>query len=133
MLCDDGCMTTAMTSPNTDQASVDGAQAGARCARCHRPITSARALRTGYGPGCYTRVRRAVPASVAGVSDRIRERAVEAVADRALVRVGGAVFRAVSSDGSDVYTVMPHACTCRAAQAGRMCYHRVAAAIILAA
>ena len=55
----------------------------ARCARCNRPLRSARALRTGYGP-CYTMVRAAARRSCPAQAHQVAK-AVELLEDGGVV------------------------------------------------
>src|SRR5690606_4020559 len=85
----------------------------ARCARCGRALTSARALRTGYGPRCYTMVRAAAREVAAQHKAHQVAKAIELIED------GGVVPTTRTG------------CTCKAGINGRYaCYHRIAVEIV---
>lgn len=100
------------------------------CRKCGRDITSVRSIREagrngGYGRGCAVKVA----ATVATEQPAVAEQAAELIADGGIVRVTGALFLAVSTDGAVRYEVCPVTgrCTCKAGQYGRRCYHLAAA------
>ena len=106
------------------------------CRKCGRDITSARSIREatqngGYGRGCARKI-----ADAALASDQPAEqvdKALELIEDGALVHWTRDLFQAVSTDGTEVYTIDAAAgsCTCPAGQHGRTCYHAVAVALVL--
>jgi hypothetical protein len=108
----------------------------ARCARCGRKLTSAKAVADGYGRTCKTRI-----ANAAKVVDLAEYKAFqvakaqELIELRAIVRTAPATYLAVSSDGSVNYEVNAAAatCSCKAGERGIRCYHLAAADILAAA
>jgi Family of unknown function (DUF6011) len=59
----------------------------ARCLRCGRKIRSAGSVAAGYGPGCRARIRReAREHALDGLNDTQREKALDLVADKAVIR-----------------------------------------------
>lgn len=104
----------------------------ARCARCGRALTSARALRTGYGPTCYTKVRAAAREQVDLTDYRPHQvaSARELIEDAAIIPLRSVIYIAVSTDGTETYRVAPHACNCPAGLRGAACYHQAAARIL---
>src|SRR5690606_9819310 len=107
----------------------------ARCARCGRALTSARALRTGYGPRCYTKVRAAAREVAAQHKPHQVAKAIELIEDGGVVpttRTG--VYHTVGTEGDEVYKTAITGCTCPAGLRGRyVCYHRIAVEIVEAA
>lgn len=100
------------------------------CRRCGRPLTSPRSIREaqtngGYGRGCAAKIAD----TVAVETPAIAEQAAELIEDGGVVRVTGAIFLAVSTDGSVLYEVCPvvGSCSCKAGQYGRRCFHLAAA------
>lgn len=103
----------------------------ARCARCNRPLRSARALRTGYGPACYTKVRAAAREVAAQHKPHQVAKATELIEDGGVVpttRTG--VYYTVGTNG-EIYKTARTGCTCPAGLTGRyVCYHRIAVEIV---
>jgi hypothetical protein len=103
----------------------------ARCARCGRALTSARALRTGYGPRCYTMVRAAAREVAAQHKAHQVAKATELLEDGGVVpttRTG--VYYTVGTNG-EIYKTARTGCTCKAGINGRYaCYHRIAVEIV---
>lgn len=103
----------------------------ARCARCGRALTSARALRTGYGPRCYTMVRAAAREVAAQHKPHQVAKAIELIEDGGVVpttRTG--VYYTVGTEG-EIYKTARTGCTCKAGINGRYaCYHRIAVEIV---
>ena len=104
------------------------------CRRCGRKLRSAKSREVGYGPVCRLALKRALPK---GTSQAQLEKALGLIEDGGMVvtavgRRKNAVFRVVSSNGDDLYLTAPMACTCPAGRAERLCYHRVAVALVLA-
>jgi hypothetical protein len=105
------------------------------CIRCGRHIRSARSQRTGYGPRCYTRIRRATAALNAS-GNLAAKKAAELLEDAAIVPIrthGGRVYRTVSLDGRETHLTSQQACSCKAGLYGKLCYHQVAVTILRAA
>ena len=105
----------------------------ARCARCGRALTSARALRTGYGPRCYTMVRAAAREVAAQHKAHQVAKAIELIEDGGVVPTTRAgVYYTVGTEG-EVYKAATTGCTCPAGLRGKYtCYHRIAVEIIQA-
>lgn len=103
----------------------------ARCARCGRALTSARALRTGYGPTCYTKVRTAAREAATRHKPHQTAKAIELIEDGGVVpttRTG--VYHTVGTNG-EIYKTARTGCTCPAGLTGRyVCYHRIAVEIV---
>lgn len=103
------------------------------CLRCGRPLTSTTSIRTGYGPTCRTKVRRAATTLTGWKPEQIAK-ATEAIEDGAVIRLRGRVFLVVSTDGTETYrTAATGQCNCPAGLKGRTCFHTAAARIALAA
>ena len=104
----------------------------ARCARCGRALTSARALRTGYGPRCYTMVRAAAREVAAQHKAHQVAKAIELIEDGGVVPTTRAgVYYTVGTEGDEVYKTARTGCTCKAGINGRYaCYHRIAVEIV---
>lgn len=104
------------------------------CRRCGRKLRSAKSLATGYGPICRLRIAIAIPA---GTTQAQLEKALTLIDDDGVIitnvgRRKNAVFRTVASNGVDKYLTATNACSCPAGRAERLCYHRVAVALVLA-
>ena len=83
-------------------------------------------------------LRRIKQADVTDVKPFQVQKALDLIIDQGIARLDpnrfrNPVFRVTSSDGSRIYTVAPIACSCPAGQAGRVCYHRVAARMMASA
>jgi len=105
-----------------------------KCQGCGRKLTAARSIADGRGRTCARKLRTAAAAASLTVKPETVAKAVELLADGGLVRIRPTVFKSASSDGSRVYRTAPQGCTCPAGIRGKyLCYHRVAAAIALAA
>lgn len=108
------------------------------CTRCGRALTSSESIARGTGRGCARRIREVAAASTELVAAGTLAKALEDVEDGAIVdtrRVtssGRRVFAVVSSDGTGIYLATTQNCTCRGGHRGRVCRHRVAAALIAA-
>lgn len=106
-------------------------QTTARCARCGRALTSARALRTGYGPTCYTKVRTAAREAATRHKPHQTAKAIELTEDGGVVpttRTG--VYHTVGTNG-EIYKTAATGCTCPAGLTARhTCYHRIAVEIV---
>lgn len=105
------------------------------CAGCGRKLTAAKSVADGRGRVCRAKLRKAALAkATAGVKPELVAKAVELLADNGLVQIRPTVFKSMSSDGTRAYRTAPQGCTCPAGVRGKyLCYHRVAAAIALAA
>jgi hypothetical protein len=105
-----------------------------KCQGCGRRLTAAKSVAAGRGRACRAKVRAAAAVVAETVKPELVAKAVELIADGGLVRVRPTVFQSASSDGTRVYRTAPQGCTCPAGVRGKyLCYHRVAAAIALAA
>lgn len=96
-------------------------------------LTASAAL--GYGPVCRRRIRdTARTAEVSGVKPEQHAKAVELIEAGGIVPTSRpGVFRTVSSDGTVVYLTHSATCTCPGGLHGRVCYHTIAARLIIAA
>lgn len=105
--------------------------ASRHCARCGRPLTSARSIALGRGPVCDRRARAEAAASTAKPAQV--EKALQLLADGAVETLRpGRVWLVVASNGVDAYRTAPTACTCPAGVRGRDCYHRLAVSFLAA-
>lgn len=105
----------------------------AKCLRCGRMLRAASSVRASYGRWCAAKIRAAAIAeAVKGFAATQVEKARELIEMGGLVPVRGKIFRAVSSKGDASYLVARQACGCPAGLHDRMCYHRVAVAIVTA-
>src|SRR5690606_41713477 len=96
------CMLTLSQSsrPGWSRAMNITTKTTARCARCNRPLREARALRTGYGPRCYTLVRAAAREVAAQHKPHQVAKATELIEDGGVVpttRTG--VYYTVGTNG----------------------------------
>src|SRR5690606_38782852 len=111
--------------------AMNNTKTTARCARCNRPLRSARALRTGYGPACYTKVCAAAREVAAQHKAHQVAKATELLEDGGVVpttRTG--VYYTVGTEG-EIYKTARTGCTCKAGINGRYaCYHRIAVEIV---
>lgn len=104
------------------------------CEGCGRVITSARSIAACRGRWCQAKLRRAQAAQLAAVKPEQHAKAVELIEQRGIVATSRpGVFRTVASKGDAIYLTHSATCTCPAGLHGRLCYHSVAARIILAA
>lgn len=101
------------------------------CTRCGRTLTAEESVRRGQGPVCWTKTRQATQTVTATPVQR--EKATELIEDGGIVQIRPTVFRTVSTDGTETYLSHPTNCTCAGGIRGRVCYHQVAAQIMLAA
>ncbi|MFC6090706.1 DUF6011 domain-containing protein [Saccharothrix lopnurensis] len=115
-------------------------KATVKCTRCGRALRSAKSVADGYGRTCKARIAAARKAkAVEGVKPAAVAKAEELIELGAIVPLRGRrVFGVVASNGTDRYLTAPQACTCPAGLKSltsdyRLCYHRVAAAILAAA
>ena len=102
-----------------------------RCRRCHRPLHTATARALGLGSRCA-----AIEAATAGLNADQTAKALEAIADGAVVRTSRpGIANVVSDDGSEVYTTAATGhCSCkwgarRISATTKTCWH--VAAVIL--
>lgn len=101
---------------------------------CGRKLTAAKSRREGYGAVCKRRIRDAAATVVA--PDEQMAKAAELIDDGGIVPVSRpGMYAATSSDGTTIYVIDVNAgaCTCKAGQHGRYCYHLAAAQILTAA
>lgn len=106
------------------------------CGRCRRVLHSAHSIARGYGRYCYAKVIAAARAKAAAeYKADTAAKALELIETGGIVAIRGRrVFRTVSSDGTRTYLTAPQACNCAAGLKGKyVCFHRAAAAIMLAA
>jgi uncharacterized protein DUF6011/SWIM zinc finger len=99
-----------------------------KCHRCGRVLADAKSVAAGYGRTCRARIDAAAKAAASIEQPAQVAKAVELVEDHGIVRVTGALFHAVSSNGTVLYEVTPviGRCSCRAGQYGLRCYHLIA-------
>jgi hypothetical protein len=99
-----------------------------KCHRCGRVLTDAKSVAAGYGRTCRARIAAAANAAALTEQPVQVAKAVELVEDHGIVRVTGALFHAVASNGTVLYEVTPviGRCSCRAGQYGLRCYHLIA-------
>jgi hypothetical protein len=111
------------------------ATAHTNCLKCGRKLSAKASTAAGYGRTCRAKVRAAALAeATAGMKPETVAKASQLIADGGIVRIRGTVFKAASTDGSRVYRTAPQGCTCPAGIKGKhLCYHRAAAAMLLAA
>jgi hypothetical protein len=118
-----------------DQVRDAAAVAEVRClGGCGRVLRSPASIARKYGRRCWERAHRRAETLASSFTDEQVERAVEAVEDGAVVPgETPAVWYVVSSRGDAFYTVENAAiCDCEAGQAGRMCWHLGAVALVAA-
>ncbi|MFG3157266.1 DUF6011 domain-containing protein [Streptomyces sp. NPDC048219] len=126
-----------MRTTRPKEAPMQRTATAPTCRRCWRPLSSARSIATGYGPTCLRKVKAAAethaqtsghkPAQVAKATELIEQGAVIPLRARR-------VFQVVASDGLTTYKTAAQACTCPAGRRGEhLCYHRIAAQILIAA
>src|SRR5690606_23813012 len=98
---------------------------------CNRPLRSARALRTGYGPTCYTKVRAAAREAATRHKPHQIAKAIELIEDGGVVPTTRAgVYHTVGTN-REIYKTARTGCTCPAGLTGRyISYHRIAAEIV---
>lgn len=101
------------------------------CLRCGRTLRSAAALAAGYGSGCRAKIRNAARTTdLTAWTPAQAEQAAELIEDGGVVPTASpAVYRTVSTDGSEVYLTSAAWCAC---PAKKPCYHRAAVTILLA-
>lgn len=106
----------------------------AKCLNCGRKLTAAASIARGRGRTCQAKIRAA--ANVIDLTDYKPaqiESARELIEDAAIIPIRANIFATVATDGTATYLTAPQACTCPAGLKGRRCYHRAAAAILIAA
>jgi hypothetical protein len=102
-----------------------------RCHSCGRKLTASASIARSRGRACWAKVGSAArAAALADYSLAQVEAAVELIADAAILNIRPAVYRTVSTDGTETYLTAAKACSCPAGIKGRRCYHRAAAAIL---
>lgn len=106
----------------------------ARCTRCGRKLTAAKAVAEGFGRTCKAKIAKAAKTvDLADFKPAQVEQARELIEDGAVIQIRRNVFRTVSTDGRETYLTARQACTCPAGLKDRRCYHRAAVAIVAAA
>jgi uncharacterized protein YchJ len=106
------------------------------CLRCGRALRSLTSTLRGYGRTCLAKVTAAAKAKAAAeFKPDTAAKALELIEMGGIVAIRGRrVFRTISSDGTRTYLTAPQACNCAAGLKGKhVCFHRAAAAIMLAA
>lgn len=106
------------------------------CLTCRRPLRSAASVARGRGPVCAAKARKAARAkAVAAHKPEQVAKATELIDEGGIVPIRGRhIFRTVSSDGTRTYLTAAQACNCAAGLKGRhVCFHRIAAQMLLAA
>jgi hypothetical protein len=95
----------------------------AHCLRCGRKLTSAKAVKIGYGAKCATRIRKALPVAGVGFKAEQVEKAQELIETGAVIPMRGRrIFKVVGSKG-EIYRTAATNCNCPAGLRGRRCYH----------
>lgn len=102
------------------------------CARCGRTLTDPKSVAAGVGPKCAKRIAKTAVVVMAQRPAAQVDKALELIADGAVVLDRRGVFTVISSDGAQRYATTPTQCTCKAGTFGRVCYHRVAVELIAA-
>ena len=107
----------------------------AHCLRCGRVLKSLDSIARRYGRTCRAKVTAAAKAKAAAdFKPATVAKAQELIEMGGIVAIRTRVFRTVSSDGTRTYLTAPEACNCAAGLKGKfVCFHRAAAAIMLAA
>jgi hypothetical protein len=105
-------------------------QTTTKCQRCGRTLTDPKRVALGLGRTCAAKIAEAAKA-VSHPASQVAK-AVDLIEDGALIHWTRDLFQAVSTDGTEVYTVDAAAgsCTCPAGTNGRGCYHRTAVALL---
>jgi hypothetical protein len=114
---------------------TDTAPEPRRCLRCGRRLRTAKSIAAGYGAGCRARIRAAAKlADLAAWTQRQLDDARELIEDGGVVPTSRrGVFRTVSSDGEEFHLTHTEACNCPAGLKSKLCYHRAAVTLVLAA
>jgi hypothetical protein len=101
----------------------------ATCKGCGRILRAAKSRALGRGPVCQRRYKAAITTESADYTQAQLVKALDALDDDAVMRVGH-LFLVVSSDGSTRYETAPTGeCSCTAARYGRRCWHTLAVRI----
>lgn len=107
----------------------------AKCERCGRTLTDPKSVAAKLGRVCAK--RRAAEQRAAEVIAKHQpaqvDKAIELIGDTGIMATQPGVFLVVSSAGDVRYETTTARCSCKAGQFGRLCYHRVAAELMLAA
>jgi hypothetical protein len=107
-----------------------------KCRRCHRALRSATSIAVGMGRTCARKARQEAAAKLvlASYSPAQVEKVRELLADGGIARTSPHTFEVVSSDGTRRYEVdtTRAACTCKAGENGRRCFHLAAATLAAA-
>lgn len=108
----------------------------AKCTRCGRGLRSAASVLAGMGRTCQRKARQEAAAKLilANYSAAQVESVKQVLADGGVARVDRHRFEVVSSDGTRRYEVdtTRAACTCKAGENGRRCFHLAAATLAAA-
>lgn len=99
-----------------------------RCPRCGRVLTSARSIRTGYGKGCWAKVR-AARTRLENYRDHQLDSATEAVEDGAVAHLRDGIHLVISTDGTRTHRTTHTHCTCHAGIRSARCWHTAAVAM----
>ncbi|MFV2179463.1 DUF6011 domain-containing protein [Actinomadura sp. LOL_016] len=105
----------------------------ANCQGCRALLTNAHSVARGYGDRCWAKKRREDAVRIAGYKSHQLASATELIEDGAILPIRPGTYIGVSTDGADRYICTVDTCTCAAYEAGRKCYHRAAALMLLAA
>lgn len=107
----------------------------AKCSRCGRTLTDPKSVAAKLGPVCAKKRAAEQRASevIAKHQPAQVDKAIELIGDAAILPTGHGLFLVVSSAGDVRYETSTTRCSCKAGQFGRLCYHRVAAELMLAA
>jgi hypothetical protein len=107
----------------------------AKCKRCGRTLTDPKSVAAKLGPVCAKKRAAEERASVVIAKHQPAQvdKAIELIGDVAILPVDRGLFVVVSSTGDIRYETTPERCSCKAGQFGRLCYHRVAAELMVAA
>lgn len=107
----------------------------AKCKRCGRTLTDPKSVAAKLGPVCAK--KRAAEQRASAVIARHQpvqvDKAIELIGDAGILPTEHGVFLVVSSAGDVRYETTTARCSCKAGQFGRLCYHRVAAELMIAA
>lgn len=107
----------------------------ATCKRCHATLTDPKSVARRLGPVCARKhaAEQRASAVIAKHNPTQVDKAIELIGDSGILPVEQGLFLVVSAAGDIRYETTVARCGCKAGQYGRLCYHRVAAELILAA
>ncbi|WP_239404523.1 DUF6011 domain-containing protein [Frankia sp. Cj3] len=102
-----------------------------RCGRCHRVLTDAKSIASGYGPTCVKRVA----ADLADYSPEQVAKALTVIKTGGVIRVTSKIFRGLHEVRGTyrTYQVTATDCTCTGALERGDCYHIAAVRLATAA